>query len=63
MKLQVAPLLDVTSLNGQRLALDGEHQYLNAGLAVALCSTWLERAGHREFNFLDQTVSFFSMQC
>lgn len=56
-KLQVAPLLDVTLLNGQRLALDGEHQYLNAGLAIALCSTWLERAGHYEFNFLDQTNS------
>ncbi|OMO76583.1 Folylpolyglutamate synthetase [Corchorus olitorius] len=44
--LQVAHPLDASLLNGQKLALEGEHQYLNAGLAVALCSTWLQRTGH-----------------
>ncbi|KAI8540012.1 hypothetical protein RHMOL_Rhmol09G0228100 [Rhododendron molle] len=56
-KLQVAPLLDATLLNGLHLGLDGEHQYLNAGLAIALCSTWLQRTGHNEINYLDQTNS------
>ncbi|XVF23969.1 hypothetical protein REPUB_Repub13aG0085700 [Reevesia pubescens] len=44
--LQVAHPLDASLLNGLKLALEGEHQYLNAGLAVALCSTWLQRTGH-----------------
>ncbi|XP_058181833.1 folylpolyglutamate synthase-like isoform X1 [Rhododendron vialii] len=56
-KLQVAPVLDATLLNGLHLGLDGEHQYLNAGLAIALCSTWLQRTGHNEINYLDQTNS------
>ncbi|CAO2817140.1 unnamed protein product [Amaranthus hypochondriacus] len=46
--LQVAAALDPNMLNGLRLGLDGEHQFLNAGLAVALCSTWLQRTGHVE---------------
>ncbi|KAK7290070.1 hypothetical protein RIF29_04229 [Crotalaria pallida] len=46
--LQVVPPLDVKLLNGFRLGLEGEHQYLNAGLAVALCSTWLKKTGHLE---------------
>ncbi|KAI8032202.1 Folylpolyglutamate synthase [Camellia lanceoleosa] len=55
--LQVAPLLDVSLLNGLHLGLSGEHQYLNAGLAIALCSTWLQRTGHVKVNYLDQTSS------
>lgn len=55
--LQVAPLLDVSLLNGLHLGLSGEHQYLNAGLAIALCSTWLQRTGHIKVNYLDQTSS------
>ncbi|XVE99640.1 hypothetical protein REPUB_Repub03eG0217300 [Reevesia pubescens] len=43
---QVAHPLYASLLNGLKLALEGEHQYLNAGLAVALCSTWLQRTGH-----------------
>lgn len=46
--LQVAPPLDRNSLQGMQLSLDGEHQFVNAGLAVALCSTWLQRTGHVE---------------
>ncbi|KAA3478285.1 folylpolyglutamate synthase [Gossypium australe] len=49
--LQVAHPLDANLLNGLKLALEGEHQYLNAGLAVALCSTWLQRTGHPIINF------------
>ncbi|TYH67855.1 hypothetical protein ES332_D06G217500v1 [Gossypium tomentosum] len=49
--LQVAHPLDANLLNGLKLALEGEHQYLNAGLAVALCSTWLRRTGHPIINF------------
>ncbi|CAN6805380.1 unnamed protein product [Brassica oleracea] len=33
---------------GQKLGLDGEHQYLNAGLAVSLASTWLQQVGKLE---------------
>ncbi|XWS56625.1 hypothetical protein CRYUN_Cryun09bG0102400 [Craigia yunnanensis] len=54
--LQVAHPLDARLLNGLKLALEGEHQYLNAGLAVALCSTWLQRTGHPITN-LNQTGS------
>jgi folylpolyglutamate synthase len=55
--LQVAPPLDANLLNGLKLGLEGEHQYLNAGLAVALCSTWLQRSGHLEVIYLGQNSS------
>jgi folylpolyglutamate synthase len=51
--LQVVEPLD----SSQRLGLQGEHQYLNAGLAVALCSTFLKEIGIEDKNGLDQTVS------
>ncbi|XP_047943849.1 folylpolyglutamate synthase isoform X1 [Salvia hispanica] len=38
------------------LGLAGEHQYINAGLAVALCSTWLQRTGHVGINNLNQNT-------
>ena len=50
--------LDAKLLNGLRLGLEGEHQYLNAGLAIALCFTWLKRTGHVGDINLEQTVSF-----
>lgn len=53
----MAPPLDPKLLNGLRLALEGEHQYLNAGLAILLCSTWLKRTGHLEDSYLEHTVS------
>ncbi|CAK8538226.1 unnamed protein product [Lathyrus sativus] len=53
--LQVAPLLDAKLLNGLTLGLEGEHQYLNAGLAIALCSTWLKRTGHLGHTNLERT--------
>ncbi|CAL5190047.1 unnamed protein product [Lathyrus oleraceus] len=53
--LQVAPPLDAKLLNGLTLGLEGEHQYLNAGLAIALCSTWLKRTGHLGDTNLERT--------
>ncbi|CAI9091570.1 OLC1v1026635C1 [Oldenlandia corymbosa var. corymbosa] len=50
--LQVTTTLDPTLLNGLNLGLEGEHQFVNAGLAVALCSTWLERTGNAVVDYL-----------
>ncbi|XP_020087545.1 folylpolyglutamate synthase isoform X1 [Ananas comosus] len=44
--LEVAPPLDSEKLKGLKLGLAGEHQYINAGLAVALCKCWLQRTGY-----------------
>ncbi|KAL9402444.1 hypothetical protein Peur_006293 [Populus x canadensis] len=55
--LQVAEPLDAKLLNGLKLRLEGEHQYLNAGLAIALSFTWLQRTGHHEFTHLEQASS------
>ncbi|KAL8119689.1 hypothetical protein AgCh_016977 [Apium graveolens] len=55
--LKVATPLDPHLLSGQHLGLHGDHQYVNAGLAIALSSTWLQKTGHLEFNYLDETSS------
>lgn len=55
--LQVASPLDPHLLSGLSLGLEGEHQYVNAGLAIALCSTWLQRTGNVGINYLKDTVS------
>ncbi|XP_056176138.1 folylpolyglutamate synthase-like [Syzygium oleosum] len=52
--LQVTPPLDANLLNSLKLGLLGEHQFLNTGLAVALCSTWLQRTGHQDIICLQQ---------
>lgn len=57
--LQVADPLEPYHLKGQHLGLHGEHQYINAGLAVALASTWLEKQGHKNRIPLNRTVSLF----
>lgn len=57
--LQVASPLDPNMLNGAHLGLDGEHQFVNAGLAVALCSTWLQRTGHVDVPYHINTVCLF----
>ncbi|XP_047093476.1 folylpolyglutamate synthase-like [Lolium rigidum] len=44
--IRVVPPLDPRQLEDQPLGLHGEHQYMNAGLAVALANTWLEKQGH-----------------
>ncbi|KAL4575059.1 hypothetical protein LXL04_021900 [Taraxacum kok-saghyz] len=45
--LQVAKQLDTKLLNGLHLGLAGDHQYINAGLAIKLTSTWLQKMGHQ----------------
>lgn len=55
--LQVASPLDANLLNGLQLGLVGEHQYQNAGLAIALCSTWLQKTNQLGINYLEQTSS------
>lgn len=49
--LEVAMPLDCKKLNGVKLSLSGDHQYTNAGLAVALCKCWLQRTGNCEKQF------------
>lgn len=41
----VAPL-DRKKMKGKELSLSGDHQLTNAGLAVALCKSWLQRTGN-----------------
>ncbi|GMH20180.1 hypothetical protein Nepgr_022021 [Nepenthes gracilis] len=40
--LEVVPPLSCQKLNGLKLSLAGDHQFVNAGLAVALCKSWLQ---------------------
>lgn len=60
--LQLVRPLDANLLNGFKLGLEGEHQYVNAGLAIALSSTWLQRTGHLEVPYPEHTVSSMSDQ-
>jgi folylpolyglutamate synthase len=46
--LKVAAPLDNEQLNGLKLSLSGDHQFINAGLAVSLCKCWLQRTGNWE---------------
>ncbi|XP_074566792.1 folylpolyglutamate synthase-like [Curcuma longa] len=44
--LHVVSPLDPGLLKGQHLGLAGEHQFINAGLAVALSTFWLTKTGN-----------------
>lgn len=44
---EVAPL-DLKKLDGVALGLSGDHQLVNAGLAVSLSRCWLQRTGNWE---------------
>ncbi|CAH9133423.1 unnamed protein product [Cuscuta epithymum] len=55
--LEVAAPLDSSLQSSVHLGLKGEHQYINAGLAVALCATWLQRSGHAEIHYVKGTAS------
>ncbi|XP_048127112.1 folylpolyglutamate synthase isoform X5 [Rhodamnia argentea] len=46
--LQVAVPLDIQRWGGDTLSLSGDHQLVNAGLAVSLCKCWLQRTGNWE---------------
>jgi len=41
-----------------KLGLEGEHQYYNASLAIALCKTWLERAKNQKVEWTELPESF-----
>ncbi|KAI4370579.1 hypothetical protein MLD38_018920 [Melastoma candidum] len=55
--LQVASPLEAHLLKDQKLGLVGEHQYTNAGLAVALCCAWLQRTGYQDVACVQQMSS------
>ncbi|KAL9274278.1 Folylpolyglutamate synthase-like protein [Drosera capensis] len=59
--VQVVPPLDPKFLNGSQLGLSGEHQYINGGLAVVLCTNWLRQTGHLEVLSPDM-ISLFPEQ-
>jgi folylpolyglutamate synthase len=46
--LNVAAPLDNKKFDGLKLGLSGDHQFINAGLAVSLCKCWLQRTGNWE---------------
>ncbi|XP_022990580.1 folylpolyglutamate synthase-like isoform X2 [Cucurbita maxima] len=56
-QLTVVPSLDPELLQGHKLGLEGEHQYLNARLAIALSSTWLHRTGRSNLSYKEQSGS------
>lgn len=53
--LQVVAPLTYKRLNGVKLSLSGDHQLVNAGLAVSLCKSWLKTT--RNWGKLFQNVS------
>ncbi|KAJ3676688.1 hypothetical protein LUZ60_004100 [Juncus effusus] len=44
--LKVIEPLDPALLKGENLGIQGDHQYINASLAIALTRTWLQNTGH-----------------
>lgn len=46
--LEVVAPLDLKMLDGVTLGLSGDHQLVNAGLAVSLSRCWLQRTGNWE---------------
>lgn len=44
--LEVVAPLDRSYLKGTELSLSGDHQFTNAGLASALCKSWLQSTGN-----------------
>ncbi|KAI3801560.1 hypothetical protein L1987_29668 [Smallanthus sonchifolius] len=59
--LQVTNELDGNLLNGLHIGLAEEHQYVNAGLAIMLSYTWLQRTGHYEVKPVDQPNKIFAL--
>lgn len=59
--LEVVTPLDPQNLKGAELSLSGDHQLTNAGLAVALCKSWLQTTGNWEklFGHVSATLSQF----
>uniref|UniRef100_A0A803MAL5 Folylpolyglutamate synthase n=1 Tax=Chenopodium quinoa TaxID=63459 RepID=A0A803MAL5_CHEQI len=44
--LEVVQPFSCGQLNGLQLSLAGDHQYINASLAVSLCKSWLQQTGN-----------------
>ncbi|KAK6945220.1 hypothetical protein RJ641_026322 [Dillenia turbinata] len=44
--LEITPPLGNKKLDGLKLSLAGDHQFINAGLAVSLCKCWLQSTGN-----------------
>lgn len=44
--LEIAAPLNNKSLDGLKLSLSGDHQFINAGLAISLCKCWLQSTGN-----------------
>lgn len=44
--LEVVPPLEPKILGEHKLSLCGDHQFINAGLAVSLCKSWLKSTGN-----------------
>nr|KAJ0192189.1 hypothetical protein LSAT_V11C800440230 [Lactuca sativa] len=60
--LEVANMLDSKLLNGLHLGLAGDHQYINAGLAIMLSSTWLQRTdGAHSPESMEVSANWFSI--
>lgn len=55
--LHVVLPLEPRMLGSLKLGLAGDHQYINAGLAVALCHSWLRRTGHSEYFNLPESAT------
>ncbi|KAF5473234.1 hypothetical protein F2P56_009860 [Juglans regia] len=53
--LKVVAPLDNKKLDCLKLGLSGDHQFINAGLAVSLCKCWLQRTGNWEKPFQNDT--------
>ncbi|KAK6941765.1 hypothetical protein RJ641_027142, partial [Dillenia turbinata] len=51
--LEVTLPLDNKKLDGLKLSLAGDHQLVNAGLAVSLCKCWLQSTGNWDKLFLN----------
>lgn len=54
--LNIAAKLDRKMLKGVELTLSGDHQLINAGLAVSLCQSWLQRTGNWEKLFKNHNL-------
>ncbi|XP_058081184.1 folylpolyglutamate synthase-like isoform X2 [Magnolia sinica] len=52
--LKVASPLDRGKLGGLELGMAGDHQFINAGLAIALCRCWLQQTGHSKVLFRNE---------
>lgn len=58
--LHVVSPLDSGALKDQHLGLDGEHQYINASLAISLSRAWLKETGNTEGINFEDAVSLIS---